>query len=88
MSVTFDLPQDLEQSLRRALGDLGQAANQAALVELYRQGHIAQRDLSRALGWSRLEVEALLEQHGVVEDLSTEAEYDAALARLDPPGGR
>ena len=82
MSVTFDLPHDIERELRRALGDLGQAAKEAALVELYRQGHIAHRDLSRALGVSRMEAEALLKKHRVIEDLPTGAEHDAALARL------
>jgi uncharacterized protein UPF0175 len=86
MTVTFDLPYDLEQSLRRSLGDVGQAAKEAALVELYRQRHIAHRDLARALGRSRLEVEALLKHHGVVEDLPTEAEHDAALSRLESSG--
>ena len=82
MAVTFDLPQDIEESLRHELGDLSQAAKEAALVEMYRQGKIAHQDLSRALGVSRLEVEATLMKHGVTEDLPSEAEHDAALARL------
>lgn len=82
MAVTFDLPHDIEQSLRHELGDLGQAAKEAALVELYRQGQITHHDLSRALGLSRLEAEDVLKKHSVTEDLPTEAEHDAALARL------
>jgi predicted HTH domain antitoxin len=87
MTVTFELPEDIEQHLRLTFSDLGQAAKEAALVELYRQGHIAQRDLAQALGRSRLEVEALLKEHGVIEDLPTEAEHDAALARLGASRG-
>ena len=82
MAVTFDLPQDIEQSLRHKLGDLGQAAKEATLVELYRQGKIAHQDFSRALGVSRLEAEAVLKKHLVIEDLPTPSEHDAALARL------
>jgi hypothetical protein len=82
MAVTFDLPSDIEQSLRHEFGDLAQAAKEAALVELYRQGRVTHQDLSRALELSRLEAEALLKRHGVTEDLPTEAEHEMAMARL------
>jgi hypothetical protein len=82
MSVTFELPQDIEQSLRRELGDLPQAAKEATLVELYRQGRLTPVNFSRALGVTRLEAEAILKKHNVTEDLPTDAEYDAALSRL------
>jgi hypothetical protein len=82
MAVTFDLPPDIEQSLRHEFGDLAQAAKEAALVELYRQGQVTHRVLSRALGISRLEAEALLKRHGVTEDLPTEAEHEIAMTRL------
>ena len=82
MAVTFNLPQDIEQSLRLEFGDLEQTAKEAAMVELYRQGRIASAALSRALELSRLETEELLKRHHVTEDLPTQAEHDAALARL------
>jgi len=82
MSVTFDLPHDIEQNLRREFADLGQAAKEATLVELYRQRRISQRDLARALGSSRLQLETILKKHGVTEDLLTNTEYDTALTRL------
>jgi predicted HTH domain antitoxin len=82
MAVSFELPNDIEQSLRHELGDLGQAAKEAALVELYRQGQISHHDLSRALGNSRLETEAVLKKHRVTEDLPTQMEHEAALKRL------
>lgn len=82
MAVTFELPNDIEQNLRDEFGDLGQAAKEATLVELYRQRKITQVDLSRALGISRIEAEAVLKKHDVTEDLPTDAEHDAALARL------
>jgi Uncharacterised protein family (UPF0175) len=82
MAVTFDLPNDIEQHLRDELGDLGQTAKEAMLVELYRQQKITQVDLSRALGISRIEAEGVLKKHQVTEDLLTDAEHDAALTRL------
>jgi predicted HTH domain antitoxin len=82
MSVTFDLPSNIEQDLRRQLGDLNQAAKEATLVELYRQDKLSQHELSQALGISRLEVEAILKKHNVIEDLLPSEEYDDALSYL------
>jgi hypothetical protein len=82
MAVTFDLPNDIEQNLRHEFGDLGQTAKEATLVELYRQRKITQVDLSRALGISRIEAEGVLKKHHVTDDLPTDADHDAALARL------
>lgn len=82
MSVTFDLPQDIETELRAALGDLNQAAKEAALVELYRQRKISHVDFSRALGLTRIEAEDILKKHCVVDDLPDEREYREAMQRL------
>lgn len=82
MAVSFQLPVEIEKSLRQELGNLDQAAKEAALVELYRQQKLTQHELSIAMGMSRLEVEALLKKHHVSEDLPSADEYDAALSRL------
>ena len=82
MAVTFELPQEIERSLRRALGDLDRVAKEAALVELYRQEKITAYELAQALGFSRLETEALLKRHNVTEDLPTEAELEVDRSRL------
>ena len=82
MAVSFDLPVDIERNLREALGDLDQAAKEAALVELYRQETISQHELSLALSVTRLETEAILKKHHVTEDLSTAEEYEASLASI------
>jgi hypothetical protein len=71
MAIRFELPADVERNLRASVADLDQAAKEAALVELYRQGKVTQRDLGIALNLSRLETETLLKQHGVTEDLPT-----------------
>ena len=82
MAVTFDLPQEMEQSLRRELGDLDQVAKEAALVALYRQDRITAFELSQALNLSRLETEALLKRHNVTEDLPTDSELELDRTRL------
>ena len=79
MAVTFDLPQDIEQTLRRDFGDASEGAKESALIELYRQRRITHADLSHALSISRLEVEAVLKKHNVTEDLPTAAEHQAVL---------
>jgi hypothetical protein len=82
MAVSFDLPTDIEESLKKSLGDVSQAAKEAALIELYRHKRVTHRDLCRALGISRLQADELLKTHGVVEDLQTAEEYNAALTEL------
>lgn len=69
MAVSFDLPTDIEQSLRRNLGNLDEAAKEAALVELYRQEKLTHHQLTKALGLSRLETDGVLKKHKVTEDL-------------------
>jgi hypothetical protein len=82
MAVSFELPTEIERSLREEFTNLDQAAKEAALIELYRQQKLTQHDLSVALGITRLETEALLKRHNVMEDLQSLSEYDAALSRL------
>ncbi len=74
MPVTFELANNIERSLRRRIGDLDQAAKEAALVELYRQDRLTHHELADALGLSRLETNGLLKKHNVTEDLMTTVE--------------
>ncbi len=71
MSVTFQIPGDLEESLRHRIDDLDAAAREALLVTLYRQGEISHVSLSQALGLDRFDTEAVLHKHRVTEDLGT-----------------
>ena len=75
MAVTFDLPTNIEQNLRHQLGDLDQAAKEAALVELYRQERLTHHELALALGLSRFETDGVLKSHNVTEDLLTAEEF-------------
>jgi hypothetical protein len=72
MAVTFELPFEIEQNLRKELGDLDGAAKEALLVDLHRRGRLTHHQLSGALGLSRLETDAVLHRHGIFYDLSTE----------------
>ncbi|MEW6743328.1 MAG: UPF0175 family protein [Planctomycetota bacterium] len=73
--IQIQLPQHVEERLRKALGNLEQAAKEAALVELYRQGHVTHHELGEALGLSRFETDGLLKRHNVTEDLETPEEH-------------
>ena len=75
-TVSFQLPDDVEQQLRRELGDLDAAAKEAALVELYRQGQLSHGNMAEGLGISRYETDAVLKRHNVTEDLLTREEFD------------
>lgn len=88
MPVMFELPGDIERNLRHQLGDLDQAAKEAALVELYRQELLTNHDLAQALGLSRLEVDALLKKHNVTEDLLTVEEFERQVDDLKRELGR
>jgi len=76
MTVSFSLPDNIEKQLRAELGDLDQAAKEAALVELYRLGKLSHGKLAESLGVSRCETDALLKQHNVTEDLVTVDEFN------------
>lgn len=83
MSVTIQLPVDVEQRLRAASSDLELEAKEALLVELYRQQKITRYELSQALGLNRFETDGILKKHAVTEDLPTpqELEHDLEQAR-------
>lgn len=81
-TVSFQLPDALEQQLRLQLGDLDAAAKEAALVELYRQGQLSHGKLAEGLGISRYETDAVLKRHNVTEDLLSREELDQQVSGL------
>jgi hypothetical protein len=83
MTVTFEIPIELEKQLRQEFPDLNQAAKEAALVEMYRREKITRPELSRALGLGRIETDGLLKRHNVTEDLPTLEEYEESVARFN-----
>jgi hypothetical protein len=77
MSVTFQLPTELERSLRDQLKDLDQAAKEGFLVNLFRTRKISHYEFSQALGVDRFEAEAILKRHNVTEDLPSAEDLKA-----------
>jgi len=83
MAVSFQLPSDLEQTLRHDLCDLDAEAKEALLVTLYRQRKLTHLELAKALGLDRFETEDVLHKHNVTEDLGTVEEYLAEARGLE-----
>jgi hypothetical protein len=70
MTLCFDLPHEIETSLREQLTDLDLAAKEACLVEFYRQGQLTHFQLASALGLDRNATDGLLKRHGVLDEMS------------------
>ncbi|OJW16334.1 MAG: hypothetical protein BGO49_18445 [Planctomycetales bacterium 71-10] len=81
MSISFDVPSDLERELRAAGVDLDREAKEGFFVGLYRRGRITHDDLSGALGLGFEQTQQLLKDHGVGDDYTLE-EFEAERAFL------
>ena len=76
MSISFEIPQDIEQQLRADGVDPSRQAKELYLMEQYRQANITHRQLQEALDLSFDETEQLLKQRGLGQDLDIE-EFEA-----------
>jgi len=65
MPITFELQDDLERQLRRELGDLGEAAREALLIEAYRRGKLSIGRLASTLAIGVVEADAWLAERGI-----------------------
>jgi len=65
MTISFEIPQDIEQEVRANGLDMNREAKEAYLVNLYREERISHRQLGEALGLSRYETDGLLKRHKV-----------------------
>ncbi len=72
MTVSFDLPSGIEQQLQVALGDLGQAAKRALLVDAYTRGQISMGRLAETLGMGVMETQQWLADQKVPLNYSVE----------------
>ncbi|MFM7519141.1 MAG: UPF0175 family protein [Planctomycetota bacterium] len=81
-TIRFDLPDSVERHLATLSNNVDAAAKEAAVVELYRQGHLSHGALAECLGLSRTDVDGLLKQHGVTEDLPTVTEFREQLEAI------
>jgi hypothetical protein len=76
MTISFEIPQEIEQQIRTDGGDLDRDAKEVYLMEQYRQAKITHRQLEEALDLSFHEVEQLLKQRDMGQDLDIE-EFEA-----------
>jgi predicted HTH domain antitoxin len=65
MTISFEIPQDIEQEVRMNGVDLDREAREMYLVELYRQDRITHHQLAEALGLTRLETDGVLKRHKI-----------------------
>ncbi|HEX8844515.1 MAG TPA: UPF0175 family protein [Pyrinomonadaceae bacterium] len=73
MSVTIELPKEIEQQLETEWGNLPRRALEAVALEGYRSGALTLAQLRRMLGFeTRMEADAFLKEHGVYLDYSLE----------------
>ena len=71
MTISFELPQNIEQQVRTNGADLNREAKVAYLIDLYRRERITRDDLSEALDLGFHETERLLKEHGVGDDFTS-----------------
>ena len=76
MTISFEIPQELEQQIRTDGVDLDRDAKEVYLMEQYRQAKITHRQLEEALDLSFHETERLLKQRNLGQDLDIE-EFEA-----------
>ncbi len=69
MTVSFEIPQEIEQQIRASGVDLGRDAKEVYLMEQYRQARITHRQLEYTLGLSFHETEQLLKERGMGQDV-------------------
>jgi predicted HTH domain antitoxin len=72
MSLSIELPHDIETLLRTQVRDLDQSAKEACLVEFYRQGQITHHQLAAALGLDRNATDGVLKRHRVWYEYSAD----------------
>jgi predicted HTH domain antitoxin len=77
LSITIELPGDLEEKLRRESKDLQADVREAFALELFRKGRISHAELSRVLDRDRFATDGWLKRHNVFEGSPTREDIDA-----------
>ena len=72
MSISFEIPQDIEHQLLTEGADLNREAKELYLMEQYRRAKITHRQLQEALDLSFHETEQLLKVRGMGQDMDIE----------------
>jgi predicted HTH domain antitoxin len=82
MTVSFELPSDLQAELQLAFGDLGQAAKEALAVRGYTERKYGMSTLRRLLGLeTRWDLEQWLTEHHIERNYSAD-DLQADIATL------
>jgi len=81
--IQIQLPGDIEQQLRRELGDLNRVAKEALLLQAFREGKLTHYDLAQALGLDRFQTNAFLRRHNVFEGSLTLEDLEEDRKTLD-----
>jgi predicted HTH domain antitoxin len=76
MTISFEIPPNIEQRVRTAGADPNREAKEIYLIDLYRQERITHDDLSEALGLGFHQTQQLIKEHGAGDDF-TLAEFEA-----------
>lgn len=90
MSITFEIPTELENALAEENGDLSRMAKEAFVAELYRQGRIALSKLADTLGMDKSAAEqwvSTLDTHTSysINDVKKDVEIARKYAASDQP---
>ena len=64
MSVTINLPENIEQQLKEQWGDLPRRTLEALALEAYRSGALSAGQVAEVLQLSASAAESLLHEHG------------------------
>lgn len=83
LTVTLDLPADIETRLRRDIPKLEADVKQAYALELFRRGEISHHELSKMLGLDRFETDAYLKRHNVFEGSLTAEDLEQQRQTLE-----
>ena len=76
MTISFEIPREIEQQIRTDGVDLDRDAKEVYLMEQYRHAKITHCQLEEALDLSFHETEQLLKQRGMGQDVDIE-EFEA-----------
>jgi predicted HTH domain antitoxin len=88
LSVTLELPADVEERLRQEIPDLDADVKEAYALELFRRGKLSHCELSLVLGLDRFETDAYLKQRKVFEGSLSLADLEADRLTLERVMGK
>ena len=83
MTISFEIPRDIEQELSTRGADLSREAKEAFLVEQYRQRKSSHHQLEQALGLDDYETDGVLKRRGIMLELGVEELRDEAASLRD-----